>query len=216
MQKGIFLAIALLLSACSSNNDKKYYQLPVVADSAAVTTTPGAATFGSAEGSQGATAEGRGGLFATTASAPRQLWVSRVSVADFLAGNGLVYQTNDVQYVMANNNLWASPLEQQLQQAMVTDLSRLLPGRLVSSQQLSNNEATDTLALNVTGFHGRFDGRAIIQGEWLLTRDGQVTRHPFTFTLKQNEDGYDDLVRTLAQGWDQVSQQVAKDVLVIN
>ncbi|MDP8727798.1 ABC-type transport auxiliary lipoprotein family protein, partial [Serratia marcescens] len=35
----------------------------------------------------------------------------------------VVYQTNDVQYVIAQNNLWASPLDQQLQQTLVTNLS---------------------------------------------------------------------------------------------
>ncbi len=60
----------------------------------------------------------------------RLLWVEQVSVPDYLAGNGVVYQTSDVQYVIANNNLWASPLDQQLRNTLVANLSaRLRLGR---------------------------------------------------------------------------------------
>ncbi len=51
---------------------------------------------------------------APPAGGNRLLWVEQVAVPDYLAGNGVVYQTSDVKYVIANNNLWASPLDQQL------------------------------------------------------------------------------------------------------
>ncbi|MGO2370649.1 MAG: ABC-type transport auxiliary lipoprotein family protein, partial [Serratia sp. (in: enterobacteria)] len=82
MMKWIPVALALLLSACSSTPQKTYYQLPALGTPAQV--------------SGGATS--------------RQLWLEHVSVADYLAQSGVVYQTNDVQYVIAQNNLWASPL----------------------------------------------------------------------------------------------------------
>lgn len=59
------------------------------------------------------------------------LWVEQVSVPDYLAGNGVVYQTTDVQYVIASQNLWASPLDQQLRNTLVTNLSATLPGWVV-------------------------------------------------------------------------------------
>ncbi len=58
----------------------------------------------------------------------RQLWLEHISVADYLAQNSVVYQTNDVRYLIAQKNLWASPLDQQMQQTMVTNLSSALPG----------------------------------------------------------------------------------------
>ena len=64
----------------------------------------------------------------SSGASTRQLWLEHVSVADYLAQSGVVYQTNDVQYVIAQNNLWASPLDQQLQQTLVTNLSSALPG----------------------------------------------------------------------------------------
>ncbi|HHK5683960.1 TPA: ABC-type transport auxiliary lipoprotein family protein, partial [Serratia marcescens] len=109
MMKWIPVALALLLSACSSSPQKTYYQLPALG-------VPATA------GSSGAST--------------RQLWLEHVSVADYLAQSGVVYQTNDVQYVIAQNNLWASPLDQQLQQTLVTNLSSALPGWVVSSQPM--------------------------------------------------------------------------------
>ncbi|CNH29317.1 lipoprotein [Yersinia intermedia] len=179
MMKWMAVLAALLLSACSSEPGKTYYQLPAL--SAPATTSSSVAS--------------------------RQLWIEHVGVADYLAATGVVYQTNDVQYVIASNNLWASPLDQQLQQTLVTNLSNALPGWLVSSQPLDSDQ--DVLNVTVTGFHGRYDGRAIIRGVWILKHQGQLIKQPFDLELKQSEDGYDALIRTLAQGWQQEATAIA-------
>ncbi|EPU8563016.1 membrane integrity-associated transporter subunit PqiC [Yersinia enterocolitica] len=179
MMKWMAVIAALLLSACSSTPSKTYYQLPALSAPAGV----------------------------TSSVASRQLWVEHVGVADYLAATGVVYQTNDVQYVIASNNLWASPLDQQLQQTLVTNLSNALPGWLVSSQPLDSDQ--DVLNVTVTGFHGRYDGRAIIRGVWILKRQGQLIKQPFDLELKQGEDGYDALIRTLAEGWQQEAKSIA-------
>ena len=179
MMKWIPVALALLLSACSGTPSKTYYQLPALGEATQISET----------------------------SASRQLWVEHVDVADFLAQSGVVYQTNDVQYVIAQNNLWASPLDQQLQQTLVTNLSSALPGWVVSSQPMSSEQ--DVLNVTINGFHGRHDGKAIIRGEWVLNHQGQLIKRPFSLELKQGEDGYDALIRTLAQGWLQEAQSIA-------
>lgn len=185
MRKGAVFCAALLLSACSSTIDNTYYQLP----------------------SKPAAMQVRSGGEAQ----PPALWVQQVAVPDYLAGNGLVYQTSDVKYVIAANNLWASPLDQQLQQTLVANLSKALPGRLVSAAPLG--EKHDTLSVTVTGFQGRFDGRAVVSGEWILQHNGHVVKQGFDVALPQNEDGYDALVRTLAIGWQQTAQNIANAVI---
>lgn len=95
----------------------------------------------------------------------------------------MVYQTTDVQYVIANNNLWASPLDQQLRTTLVANLSQQLPGWVVSSQPLGSEQ--DTLNVAVNGFHGRYDGRVIVSGEWLLKHQGQLIKRPFNIVLRQ-------------------------------
>jgi uncharacterized lipoprotein YmbA len=189
VKKGLILFAAFALSACSSTIDTTYYQLPSGAASMQVN---------SASQTQG----------------QPTLWVQQVTVPDYLAGNGLVYQTSDVKYVIAANNLWASPLDQQLQQTLITNLSKALPGRLVSGSPLGSQH--DTLNVTVTGFQGRYDGQAVISGEWTLEHQGRLTKRAFNLTLPQKEDGYDALVRTLALGWQQTAQQIANSAVEIN
>lgn len=184
MKKWLAFAMAAVLSACSSSgDDKTYYQLPIVAQPVAQN------------------AQNRG----------HQLWVDQVTVPDYLAGNGVAYQTTDVQYVIANNNLWASPLDQQLRNTLVANLSAQLPGWVVSSQPLGSEQSV--LSANVTGFHGRYDGRVIVSGEWLLNNQGSISKRPFWIELKQQQDGYDAMVQTLAQAWQQASQSIAGQVM---
>ncbi|MEK9497652.1 membrane integrity-associated transporter subunit PqiC [Photorhabdus sp. P32] len=184
MMKRLALILVILISACSSQPEKTYYQLPVV-------------TIASQK--------------SATVQHDRQLWVQRVMLSDYLSSSGVVYQSSDVSYVSAANHLWASPLEQQLQQVLVTELTMALPQRLVSAQPLVNKP--DTLDVTVTSFHGRYDGKVVLQGYWTLTCEGSVVKQPFNIELKQEEDGYDDLVRTLATGWSQLAQTIANQLI---
>ena len=98
MKKWLVTIAALWLAGCSSGEiNKNYYQLPVV----------------------------QSGTQSTASQGNRLLWVEQVAVPDYLAGNGVVYQTSDVKYVIANNNLWASPLDQQLRNTLVANLSKI-------------------------------------------------------------------------------------------
>ena len=161
MKKWLLIGGVMVLTACSSGSDNKsYYQLPQAAQT----------------GGQTSTSQGN-----------RLLWVEQVVIPDSLAGNGVVYQTSDVQYVIANNNLWASPLDQQLRNTLVANLNSQLPGWIVASQPLGS-------------------------GEWLLNHQGQLIKRPFYLELKQQQDGYDEMVKMLAQGWAQESASIAKEI----
>ncbi|VTR39086.1 Protein of uncharacterised function (DUF330) [Serratia fonticola] len=90
MKKWIPVVLALLLSACSSTPNKTYYQLPALGTPAQVSGT----------------------------QASRQLWLEHVSVADFLAQSGVVYQTNDVQFVIGQKQ----PVGQPVGSAIAADV----------------------------------------------------------------------------------------------
>lgn len=120
MKKWLVAAAVCVLTACSSGGESKtYYQLPVA----------------------------KSGAQSAVNQSKNLLWVEQVSIPDYLAGNGVVYQTTDVQYVIANNNLWASPLDQQLRTTLVANLSNQLPGWVVASQPLGSEQ--DTLNVSV-------------------------------------------------------------------
>ena len=164
MKKWLVVAMAFWLTSCSSSGDNKsYYQLPVA----------------------------QGGVQSTASQGNRLLWVEQVAVPDYLAGNGVVYQTSDVQYVIANNNLWASPLDQQLRNTLVANLSAQLPGWVVASQPL---------------------GSVVVSGEWLLNHQGRLIKRPFHIEAVQTQDGYDEMVKVLANVWSQEAAAIAQEL----
>jgi len=190
VRKGIIAIAVLLLSACSSSEETHYYQLPNT-PVPAVATSPSMTAANPGQGQ-------------------RQLWIEQVSVPDYLAGNGVVYQTSDVQYVIASNNLWASPLDQQLRTSLVANLSRDLPGWVVASQPMGSEQ--DTLNVTVTGFHGRYDGHVIVSGEWLLNHQGTLIKRPFYVEMTQSQDGYDAMVKALGVAWAQQASSIAREI----
>lgn len=128
------------------------------------------------------------------------IWIAPVNMANFLNKEGLVYQTDPYQYVTASNNLWAAPLVSQLQDLVVSELSGLLPQRLVSASPITT--PTTTIKLFIEGFHGNYQGDVVIEGYWLIIGEkGQTQRKNFSYHLPQTSDGYDAMVKTLSQGW---------------
>ncbi|MEG0954800.1 MAG: membrane integrity-associated transporter subunit PqiC [Citrobacter sp.] len=183
MKKWLVVMMAVWLTSCSSNGENKsYYQLPIA----------------------------QGGVQSSANQGNRLLWVEQVAVPDYLAGNGVVYQTSDVKYVIANSNLWASPLDQQLRNTLVANLSTQLPGWVVASQPLGSTQ--DTLNVTVTSFHGRYDGKVIVSGEWLLNHQGQLIKRPFHIEAMQTQDGYDEMVKVLASAWSQEATAIAQEL----
>jgi len=184
----LFAGAILLMAGCSSSGvTKSHYQLP------SMVTTNGAKTAIVNE---------------------QQIQLIGVTVADYLNGNGIVYQTNDVQFVMATQNLWGSSLQQQLSNALSENLNTQLPNWLIANRMMI--EGNKTLQVNVTGFHGRYDGKVVIKGEWALSANGKLFTRTFDLLLDQKEDGYDGLVRALAEGWLQVSHDIAGQVNQLN
>nr|WP_208612175.1 membrane integrity-associated transporter subunit PqiC [Xenorhabdus beddingii] len=197
MSISVFVVGSLFIAGCSGSQlQKTYYQLPVLANlSAEKPASPENQV--SQENKLGAKHE-------------RQLWVKEVNLSDYLTSPGIVYQTGDVSYVNASNHLWASPLQQQLKQILISELSAAFPHRLVSGQELEKD--ADALDITITAFHGRYDGRVLIAGDWILSNSGNVIKRPFNLELKQKKEGYAELVLTLAQGYNQLAKSIAKQI----
>ncbi|EMH0746075.1 membrane integrity-associated transporter subunit PqiC [Proteus mirabilis] len=177
----------LMLTACSSVPDKAYYQLPDVY--------------------QGVNNK----VVTTTESAKQdQIWVQPIRLSDMLVNTGIVYQTSDINYTVANQHLWINPLDQQLQQNLVVGLAKEFPNRVVSTQPIEDKLAK--LIVNVNYFQGRYDGKVIIAGDWIYTQGNKVISQPFSVVLTQTEDGYPALVRTLGEGWQNVVAEIAKTI----
>ncbi|TEA27931.1 hypothetical protein O970_01505 [Candidatus Schmidhempelia bombi str. Bimp] len=186
MKKLVILLSLLLLTGCSSSlPEKHYYQIKSAYSVAHV----------------------------ETSTADNFIWIAPITIADFLNKDGLVYQTNDVEYHVANDNLWLSPLSEQLQNLVVHDLSALLPTRVISSSPMA--AAKTSVNLFIEGFHGTYQGEAVLKGYWVIANaNGQLYSKKFAYTLPVNKDGYGAIVETLSQAWQQeISDLVNKSKL---
>ncbi|GHB10158.1 ABC-type transport auxiliary lipoprotein family protein [Salinicola rhizosphaerae] len=143
----------------------------------------------------------------THPSQTRKLWLRPVQVASFLDQDGIVMQLSDIELTAANQNLWAEGLGDQLTRRLRQSLMADLPGAtLVGGGQASS----ESLTVTVDRFQGRYDGQAVVSGEWQL-HDGNrlMLQQPFDVTEPLPDDGYPALVRTLGKAWQTVADQIA-------
>lgn len=62
------------------------------------------------------------------------------------------------------------------------------------------------------GFNGRYDGKVIVSGEWLLNHQGQLIKRPFRLEGVQTQDGYDEMVKVLVSVWSQEAASIAQEI----
>lgn len=137
--------------------------------------------------------------------------MSQLSIAGFLDQSGIVYQTSNNEISVAARNLWAEPLPEQLQRALFDELTR--QAKTVTIFQSAQGAPVRSVRLSVTfsGFHGRYDGQAIVSGVWSLA-DAQnqlLLRQPFKYQTALQSDGYPVLVAALADGLNSVAADIA-------
>lgn len=140
------------------------------------------------------------------------IWVAPVKVSDFLNSPGIVYQTSDVEYASARDNLWAVSLPEQLRLNLAGKLRENIPGAIVLTDKVGEPGAT--VVVNIHKFNGKYDGTAVVGGEWLIFKKGSkdITIKQFEHIITQDEDGYASLVRALKDGWDKESAIIAGEL----
>ncbi|SES95591.1 ABC-type transport auxiliary lipoprotein family protein [Thorsellia anophelis] len=141
-------------------------------------------------------------------AATKIVWVDTVQLAQQLSSVNVAFQTTDVNYTLAQNHHWASPLDQQLQFALVDELSRQLPNTWVTTAPQSQNAAR--VSVTITQFHPRYDGKVILSGRFSLSQGSNIIAQPFELIAPQSKAGYDESIRQLALLWQQQSVAIAQ------
>lgn len=137
-----------------------------------------------------------------------------VRLPDYLNDRNIVYQSDDVTIAAARQNLWAEPPEQAIGRRLSAELGRLRPHYGWSTPLSGGGPRDPVLEVVFDQFNGRFNGRAVLSGHWLL-RDGRSatpSRHPFRIEARQQGDGYPALVRALNQGLVELAGQIARQL----
>ncbi|WP_233080469.1 ABC-type transport auxiliary lipoprotein family protein [Rheinheimera soli] len=135
------------------------------------------------------------------------LVIEPVMVASYLNSNALVYQNNAVNLQLTRTHQWAEALDQQLTRNLLAHLSAALTDWRVTQQV--NSSADSRLTVQVTQFHTTADGLVLISGQAHLLTGAVVKQMPFELELPIADDGYDEVVKSLGEGWSQVASQIA-------
>lgn len=149
------------------------------------------------------------------ADAAHRLVVTRPRLARFLDVDGLVLQLDDITLNEANHHLWAEPIDLQLERGLRARLATRLPDtRVMRDNGDSRRTSSAILRLEVDRFHGRFDGLAVVSGQWQLRDDkGELlAMAPFDVEVELARDGYPALVRALGRGWDRVVDEIGTEI----
>lgn len=151
-------------------------------------------------------------LPAVAAKAPvvdsaKVLVVEPVMVASYLNTSALVYQNNEVNLQLTRTHQWAEALDQQLSRNLQAHLSAALTDWRVTQQVSSSSDSR--LTVQVTQFHTTADGQVLISGQAHLLTGAEVKQLPFELQLPVADDGYDEVVKTLGQGWSMVATEIA-------
>ncbi|MCA2018991.1 ABC-type transport auxiliary lipoprotein family protein [Vibrio tritonius] len=143
--------------------------------------------------------------------------VPTVEIPLYLAGNGIVLVSEQGQVSRARQNLWAEPLDSQLQRLALNRLEQRLPGAHWLTPFDLNSAQANQLLINVARFDASPDGKITIHGQWLLQSSTgnivQCGRFAHSDTLAAQ--GYQAMANALANNWlheviDPIAQSLIK------
>lgn len=137
-----------------------------------------------------------------------------VRLAGYLNSEGIVMQLSDIEVQQARNHLWAESLQRQLERSLQQQLSVGLADARVVRDPSPDAQSVVRVQVEVEAFQGRYDGQALVRGEWQIRdRSGQLLAwQPFNIERALASDGYPSLVRSLAQAWRDMAAELAAAV----
>lgn len=147
----------------------------------------------------------------------RLLRLKRIELASYLKAEGVIMQTSDIAVREARRHLWAEDLVAQLQRDLGQRLARQLDRvRVLGPDERPRAPERPVLELLVTvdRFQGRFDGYAVVGGDWQL-RDGEgevEASERFQLERPLARDGYPALVTSLKKAWATIVAGIADGV----
>lgn len=143
-----------------------------------------------------------------------QLRVAAPRLARFLDSDGIVLQLDDITLNEANHHLWAEPLSAQLARGLQARLAARLPETRVVDERTPTDGQSMILQVDVDRFNGRYDGQAVVSGQWQLrgAQGDLLAMDNFLAETELEADGYPALVRALGRSLDVVADPIAAAV----
>lgn len=119
----------------------------------------------------------------------------QVILAEPLDNGGLVYQTDDLNFNFARNNLWAAPLDQSLAANFANKLNRHnTQARYIPAHRSNSGKI---LKIYIEAFNGSYRGHTLVKG-YTVWPDGRGRN--FNVETPQQGDGYPAMIKSLSEG----------------
>lgn len=141
--------------------------------------------------------------------------IIKTDLAEYLEQVGIVYRVSDTEVVLAKQNRWADKISDQINHRLIDSLrakqTSYWPIEANSAIKLSNQPQ---LQISLSKFNGVYTGDAELSGEWsLINAQGVLIKSEY-FQIKKalKDDGYDQLVLSLAEGLDDLTTLIAKQI----
>jgi uncharacterized lipoprotein YmbA len=141
--------------------------------------------------------------------------IRSVSIPAALDQNGIAKAAGAYHFEVYSNELWAEPLADMLQAAMVQDLAQRLPAATVIGSGGSIGAPTDVqIEINVLRFDPDSTGRVILNAQIAIRsdRDRWLTRHFASSAAPAGPDAA-NIVATMSTLWGALADQVASIVV---
>jgi uncharacterized lipoprotein YmbA len=154
------------------------------------------------------------GLQSGAQTAPVSIGLGRVSIADYLAQDGIVVATGDGQIRPARQHLWAEPLDNSVR-LYLRDAVASKFGQWVSADVAERQSWQYRIDVRIDEWHGALTGEARIVAEWMLldvTAGKILLTRRFERTGALTADGYEALVSEQTRLLDSLAADIAANL----
>lgn len=147
-------------------------------------------------------------------STPDNIIVEIADFPDYLDRPQIAVRSADRQISYLNGQRWAEPLRDNLSRILRENLSLLLPGMRISVAPWDSPTRADRrIQLFINDFTGVLEGRADVDIRWQILREDLVQQRGHFTAAPSIGAEYADLVRALNQALDDLSRQLAEQLV---
>lgn len=141
------------------------------------------------------------------------LQVRPLTLAHYLDVDGIIMQLDDITLNEAREHQWADSIARQLDRSLRAHLANELPNLHVTRAEHRSTHAP-ILQLEIDQFQGRYDGVAVVSGQWQLRSvDNELlAMKSVSAETALTQDGYPALVRSLGKSWADIAEQIAREL----
>jgi uncharacterized protein len=142
------------------------------------------------------------------------LGVGPVTLASYLAHPNLVLQESDHRYTLAESNVWAGDLDDNIGHVVSVNLGRQLHTGNVRTYPWGDDTGLRwQVALDIRQFHGNAEGDAVLDVTWRiysLPDRAILTTRSWSATEALKHDGYDALVTAESRLLARLAAEIAR------